>query len=207
MHILERGKEIKILARSLVKFSSVNFDPPETDWLFFYSPRAVKYFLKGCPESSKKQFLIACFGPGTASTFHRITGHKPDFTGDGKKRSTARDFLSTLNGRTVCFVSGTTSLKSIQSLFPSFTTYTEIAVYQNEPDNSYRAGHFDISVLTSPMNARTFFDNGGKASRYLAVGMGTGKIIEERTSQKVVQSDPGDQEIYLSLLTLLNERD
>ena len=110
------AKGFKVVDRSLLDFQGIPFEAfPTTDWIFFYSRKAVDFFLKQL-ESFPTDLKVAAFGPGTAAALskHKI---RPDFTGTGEGSSTLTAFLKIVGQQSsVLFPQARNSRRTIEKL-------------------------------------------------------------------------------------------
>ena len=152
------AKGLTVLGKSLVEFQSVGFHKlPETDWIFFYSPRAVHYFFKQVPHISGLNVKYAAIGPGTAKALTEID-IEVEFIGTGAPESTAECFLVIAKGEKVLFPQATNSRQSIQKILgPEIIAYS-IIVYDNVPIKKISQSSAKVMVFTSPLNATTYLN-------------------------------------------------
>jgi uroporphyrinogen-III synthase len=173
-------------AQSMVEFSSHPFELPESDWLFFYSKTGVTFFHQQCKSLSK--YKIACFGPGTAKAIETLYQCKCDFIGTGEKNSTAEGLLSLLKNESICFVRGELSAMSVQRIIALQIEWSEIIVYHNQITEQAKLKHYDVAIMTSPLNYQGFIKNGGTAQHIISIGPTTFKKIHEINAEQHIAS-------------------
>lgn len=166
---------------SLITFESVPFtDVPASDWVFFYSARAVHYFFEQLrqlpafaewevgsplpvhpmkerpPHSPKGQARrIGCIGPTTAQHLRRYIS-QVDFVGTGDPATTATAFEAQAKGQRVLFPSATTSQRAMQRRLADAITAIDLHVYHNVPRSNVAPRSERVLVFTSPMNVRAY---------------------------------------------------
>ncbi len=188
---------------SMVKFSSMDFDfDAPSDWLFFYSKTAVKYFFKKVKPEQVKDKKIATFGSSTAKALAEFD-LKADFHGKGDSTAVAKEFLQIANGQTVAFPRAKSSLKSIQKKIADKTNIVDIPVYKNVPKEKTQSSDADFLVFTSPLNARTYFNNhpANENQHIIAIGQTTGKALISLTKNKVYVSDISTEENLVKMVS------
>jgi len=130
---------------------------PETDWIFFSSPTAVKIFLdhynKNFPLKNK---MVGAVGPGTAKILTEA-GVKVTFTGDANLSpvQVGIDFADVLKNKTALFPTSQISLRSVSSQIAP-EGKIELVIYKTML-NVVDAPSSDIIVFTSPSNVRGYF--------------------------------------------------
>lgn len=203
IHSLKGAYHVTIDAFSLLSFEPAPFVLPECQWLFFYSPRAVRYFVQQKGIECLERYKVAVFGKGSAKTFMDLTGKTADLTGTGEKQGTAVKLVKMIGTHSVCFVSGTTTIGSIQQLAHGKLKYVDLAVYQNTIRPHLSLGSYRAAILTSPMNAVGFFQHSGRARDCFGLGSSTVRAIEEHGFTAIHLPGPTDEEIYTCLVNYL----
>lgn len=151
--------------QSLIRFTPVAFDTvPKTDWIFFYSKNAVKFFFAGFPiaigtdadHRSLKHRRWACIGKATAKALKKHID-QIDFIGNGNTLETSADFLEVAADQSVLFPRAEHSRKTIQQLLKNKIKDRDLIVYKNVPKSRVQVPNCDLLVFTSPMNVLTYF--------------------------------------------------
>lgn len=173
-------KAVDLFAQSLLTFKAVAFDWPPTeayDWIFFYSPRAVRYFLEARPLLPNG-LRLGAVGKGTAAALEAL-GHRVDFCGAGSPEQVASDFLAVGRGQRILFPCAINSRRSIASLLAGQITALHLVVYENDLAIPSGLPTTDIVILTSPMNAEAYFTACSPSSEatYLAIGRPTAEAM------------------------------
>lgn len=161
---------INIEGLSLIEFEAVEFEIPDTEWLYFYSKTAVKHFLAKCALSHYK---VASFGQETGKYISR---YAPVAFQSNADTATAIDQINRDDlASKMTFVCGEQSLRSVQKALAVKTQ--ELIVYNQKIKEDLALSNYDIAVMTSPLNVKSFFQNGGKAERYVAIGKTTATAL------------------------------
>jgi uroporphyrinogen-III synthase len=146
----------RVVGRSLLRFTPVAFDPPPaTDWVFFYSSRAVSFWLSGLAELPATPPLLATMGAGTAATLEELL-RTPDFVGAGQPTDVAEAFAARVGSGSVLFPRARDSRRSVQSLLPTHMKTVDLVVYDNVIDDEVVVPLTEVAVLTSPRNAEAY---------------------------------------------------
>ncbi len=146
--------------QSLIRFRPVEFNRvPTSDWIFFYSKNAVKYFFAGLDAAELKipeKVKWATIGKSTAKALEKHI-NEIDFTGNGNTLETSTDFLKIANGQKVLFPRAEHSRKTIQQLLKGKIKDIDLIVYKNTPKKNIQIPDCDLLVFTSPMNVLNYF--------------------------------------------------
>lgn len=166
---------------SLIAFARIPFDAvPDSDWVFFYSARAVRYFFEGLrqlpafaewrsgmplrasamqtgqPHSPQGPYRrVGSIGASTAQAISRYLPHL-DFIGTGDPESTATAFAAYAQGQTVLFPSALTSQRAMQRRLQDVIASINLPVYRNIPRPDVAPRTESVLVFTSPMNVRAY---------------------------------------------------
>lgn len=144
----------RVHGESLIRLTPVAFgEPPATDWIFFYSPRAVAFFAAAArPEAEQR---LAAIGPGTAAACSRA-GWRVDFIGQGSPAEVARAFLPVAAGQRVLFPQARQSRRSVEKAIAEQIDAVPLIVYDNEIRPTIALPKHHIAVFTSPLNVRAY---------------------------------------------------
>lgn len=147
----------RVFGQSLIEFSAVTFDcVPNSDWIFFYSPKTVDFFFNQLPSPISTATAYGAMGKGTASRLQQY-GIVPSFVGSGVPNATAEAFELEASGKIVLFPQARQSRQSIQNLLKSRITAIDLVVYDNQPLVNFDIPRCDWLVFTSPLNAKSYF--------------------------------------------------
>ncbi|MEL6123243.1 MAG: uroporphyrinogen-III synthase [Bacteroidota bacterium] len=185
---------------SMLDFSPVPFDYPNTSWIFFYSQQGVRYFYHGQKMILAERYRVACFAERTAALVKSF-GITVDFVGSGDAKEVATNINDKLTHELVTFIHGRASLRSVQHLLtPDFP---ECIVYDQRMIDRPLTAVYDIAIITSPMNARSFWKNGGKAHNYIAIGPTTASEIQNRKFNCVIAKQPSEKSLVQAVKQFL----
>ncbi len=176
-----RAAGLEVVGKSLIEFSPVAFRRiPRSNWIFFYSKKAVEFFFRRLEELNRKVPAVrwATLGPGTAKVLKK-QGIKAEFIGSGSSLETAIGFVRLAKGQKVLFPRARQSRQSIQDILEAELTAIDLVVYNNQPRPGVQIPICDYLVFTSPMNAQTYFeDHDLQASqKVFAIGRTTAKAL------------------------------
>ncbi len=200
------NKGYRITGRSLLIFTPVEgWEPPEADWIFFSSPRAVQFFFRGLPAGSRRSLgKLAAIGKGTAAALEE-QGMSCAFTGTGDPVETAGSFLPLVKGKRVLFPQAERSRRTVQrhiaAAGPGQGTaprIEDLVVYTNQTSKSVPVQPFDILVFTSPLNVKAWYTKKPIESHQhvVAIGDSTRRALEETGLPEVLVSpDPSEKSL------------
>lgn len=198
------GAGYLLSARSLLRFEPVPFDPPApTDWIFFYSSRAVTYFLDGLAIPPDATVHLATMGSGTAATL-RDRLRKADFVGSGRPPEVARVFADRLGaGVSVLFPRARRSRRSVQDRLPTRINVVDLIVYDNAIATELPVPGTDIAVLTSPLNAEAYLAATAQpAPQLVAIGASTERFLLAQGHRCVTATTPDEASLVKLILSL-----
>ena len=177
-----------LIGQSLIRFSSLEFEIPEADWIFFYSRNAVRFFFENS-NFELYPYQYACLSYGTAD---ELSNYVIDisFVGNGKPMEVAKSFQNIRKpSESVCFIRANNSVDSVHNLMKSENTFS-IPVYNNEPIEEVPNEDFDILIFTSPMNVDAWFGkNEYRDQKIIAIGYTTRNAVSKHVSQDVLVAD------------------
>jgi hydroxymethylbilane synthase len=174
------SKGFAVTGRSLIEMVPVpmrNFS--ETDWIFFSSKHAVKFFFQQKPVLGKQKF--ACVGKGTADVLRKY-GKRAEFIGySTDTKLTGKQFASRVGEGTVLFPQAKGSLRSIQNGFVKEKQVVDIIVYETLKKNEEEIPSCEIILFTSPSNVDAFFEKNhiGSNQKIIAMGEATGNELRK----------------------------
>ncbi len=197
----------RLVARSLLSFSPVPFElPPPTDWIFFYSSRAVTFFLAGYPGERPAAVRLATIGSGTAATLAR-QWRPADFVGSGNPVAVAQAFAARLQeGATVLFPRARRSRRSVQLRLPGHIKPVDLIVYDNAIATERTVPATDIAVLTSPRNAAAYLAAVGRPAPLLvAIGPSTSQWLASQGQACRTAAAPDEATLAATILGASND--
>ena len=167
-----------VQAIPLIRSEPIAFDRniPETDWIFFSSSNAVRFFFQANPIIQHQFF--AAIGDATART---LTAFRlPDFTGSSSDiQKTALEFAEIAANASVLFPGPETGIRQIQkALNPS--QIVDLICYRTIP-TPLNVGFPDILVFSSPSNVESFFQINAiqQHQRFIAFGSSTALSLKK----------------------------
>ena len=160
-----------VSGRAFIEFNPIPFGKPRaTEWIFFSSKHAVKYFFEQKPETGKAR--IGVIGKSTANAV-RTYGSRADFIGySTDTRLTGKQFASLVKSGTVLFPQAKNSMRSIQRQFVNKAQVIDLPVYEtvNKPVDGIPDA--DILLFTSPSNAEAFLQKKKVKKEQTIIAMG-----------------------------------
>lgn len=185
--------------QSLIQFSSLIFDPPETDWVFFYSRNAVRFFFE---ETNLElyPYQYACLSHGTAEELSKYV-LDISFVGNGSPSEVAQQFQEVrTSNEPVCFIRANNSVDSIHNFLNAGNIFS-IPVYDNQPIKNVPVEDFDILIFTSPMNVDVWFSaNEYKGQSIIVIGNTTQSAVKKYATKNVRVADQPSEEAIAELL-------
>ena len=199
-----RAASYEVLGESLVAFREVPFTLPlETDWVFFYSKKAVQFFLNNAQVVGYlKNRQKAVLGPGTAAALSK-RGYNADFVGTGEPETTAEAFGQLATGKRVLFPRAAHSRRSVQQLLEGQMIAQDLVVYHNEPRTDFTLPVCEYLVFTSPLNVQAYMAKYAIAAgqKIVAIGGTTAAALRESgiTEWRVADS-PSEEDLAMVVL-------
>lgn len=174
---------------SFLKYRSVPFENiPEADCFFFYSRRGVDHFFRQVEKkelSIGKDVKMATLGQNTANTLSKYVD-KVHFIGEGNPSKTMKAFKKWFAGDKVLAIKADNSLNRLRKVSGVDWQVEGLVVYSNEIKESVNFEKHDIAVLTSPLNAKSYFKfQDSPYPKLVAIGQTTAAAIINYTDDKV----------------------
>lgn len=169
-----------VSGRAFIEFNPIPFGRPRiTDWIFFSSKHAVKYFFEQKPDIGKAK--IGVIGKSTANAV-RSYGSRADFIGyTTDTRLTGKQFASLVKAGTVLFPQAKDSMRTVQQQFVNKTQVIDLPVYEtiNKPVEGITDA--DILLFTSPSNVEAFLEKKHvkKGQKIIAMGDATANTLKK----------------------------
>ncbi|MDB4727746.1 uroporphyrinogen-III synthase [Saprospiraceae bacterium] len=183
-----------VFGKSLIEFETISFEKfPKTDWIFFYSQNAVRFFEKGLSKKDKTAiFEHTCLGTIGESTANltKLLFKKCDFTGNGDPKTTAEAFLKIAKDKRVLFPHAENSRQSIQKLLSGEIYDFDLVVYKNHPRKDLSLPDFEVLVFTSPMNVDAYLSKKKflKNQTIISIGQTTAQALKEYGINNIITS-------------------
>ncbi len=195
------GHGYRVTCKTLIEIKPLPVkNIPQTEWVFFSSKHAVKYFFELKPDIDGKKF--GAVGKSTAAEL-RSHGVRADFIGySADTRLTGKQFASVAGNKTVLFPQAKESMRSIQQQFPKKEKVFDIPVYETiyQGENFILPPDTGILVFTSPSNVEAFFRNGknkiSPQQKVIAMGGATAHTLR-KTGARVSKEPPSFDDMGL----------
>lgn len=184
----------RVEGKSLIEFKPIRIkDLPKTDWVFFSSKHAVRYFLDQKPKLENVKF--ACIGTSTSAEL-RKHGFRADFIGQSTDiKLVGKQFSSKIGNAKVLFPIARGSMQSIQWQMVKRENVFNLEVYATLKHSTEIAEDTDVLVFTSPSNVEAYFEKNKWKPHHQAVAMGdaTGKALEKLKIKTYVKPQSFDE--------------
>lgn len=147
----------KLMDVSLLRQSQIRFSySPLSDWIFFSSKNAIKYFFAQNPVILRKT-RFAVFGKGSAR-YLRQFDREADFIGKGNNATLiARQFATLIENETVLFPMAIDSIQTVQRQLGYNNVAKNLYVYKTELKTDFALPKTEILIFTSPSNVEAYF--------------------------------------------------
>ncbi len=173
------GYEVE--GESLIEFKEIKIRfLPRTEWIFFSSKHAVRYFFSQKPQL-EKTIKFGCVGASTAAEL-RAHGHRANFIGQSTDiKLVGKQFSSIVGSHSVLFPIARGSMQSIQWQMVKRDSVINLEVYATLHKSREVASEFEVVIFTSPSNVEAYFEKNTWHPHQQAIAMGeaTGKALEK----------------------------
>lgn len=153
---------------------------PKTDWVFFTSKNAVRFFFKA--HSIPENCRVACAGIGTAKVLAGFV-ENIEFVGDQVDiQKIGKAFSERVGDATCLFPISNISKRTIQQYFQDQEKAIDFIVYATEGLDNVPKAEEEILIFTSPSNVDQYLKHHKVASNQKVVAMGssTGNALEAK---------------------------
>lgn len=168
-----KNEGMEVFNKSLIDFSILEVEEfPDYPWIFFYSRNAVKFYFEQAVNKGKNfdGIHFGVMGTGSQKAL-ALFGLEAEFVGKGAPQKIAKDFFQLIKSQKVLFIRAKQSTQSIESYLVE-KQYESIAVYDNIAKVETDIPETDITILTSPLNATSYFSGDQKKSD-IVISMGS----------------------------------
>lgn len=168
-------------------------NPPSADWIFFYSPGAVKLFAKNFNRSTQR---FAALGEGTARAM-RECEMTPDFVGTSANPSEAvaefSDVIAT--EELVVQARGERSFERLREVL-STEQIIDWPFYRSEPKSNIPEIAADYYIFTSPSNAEAYLAKHDlpEKSAVVVFGESTKTAVQKKANIRILVTKPPGEE-------------
>ncbi len=170
----------KIEGKSLIEFKQITIKQlPQTDWIFFSSKHAVRYFFNQKPKLGNVKF--GCIGTSTSAEL-RAFGKRADFIGQSTDiKLVGKQFSSKIGNARVLFPIARGSMQSIQWQMVKRDNVFNLEVYATLKHSVEIGSDAEIIIFTSPSNLEAFFEKNKLLphQKVIAMGESTGKALQK----------------------------
>lgn len=198
---LANENKIQITDESLISTSEIRFSfTPKTDWIFFSSKNAIKYFFSQSPELHA-QIKFGVMSKVSADYLLKF-GKTAEFIGQGIDLATiAKDFKKTIKDESVLFPQAIDSLKSIQKHLSFINTCYNLFVYKTTIRSDFTIPRVDVLIFTSPSNVNAYFNKYTlePGQKVIAIGTSTKQKLSEYGVRDVLMPDKFSEDALFDL--------
>ncbi|MCC6601017.1 MAG: hydroxymethylbilane synthase [Crocinitomicaceae bacterium] len=182
----------KVYAHSLIDVKNVPMTRfVKTDWVFFSSRNAVKYFFEQGPDVSGSKF--GAIGKSTAEELKQF-GERASFIGNSAdSKMTGKKFSALVGNGTVLFPQAKESMRTIQLQFPGKENILDVIVYETvkaKQAPNPAAVKANFLVFTSPSNVGAFLEKNNITSSQKIIAMGDATSAALTKKNIVVHNKP-----------------
>ena len=165
------GLSFEAEGKSLIEFKQIKFQTvPKTDWIFFSSKHAVRYFFSQKPDVKGVKF--GCVGTSTSAEL-RAHGFRADFIGQSTDtKLVGKQFAAKVGSSKVLFPIAKESLQSIQWQMPKRDNVINLNVYATIKHSVDVNPETQIVIFTSPSNVQAYFEKNKWNAGQKAIAMG-----------------------------------
>lgn len=195
--------------QSLLHFSQIRFShSPPSDWIFFSSKNAIKYFFSQNPVILRKT-RFAVFGKGSAR-YLRSFDKTADFVGQGNDAGAiAKQFAQLIHNETVLFPMAIDSIQTVQRQLGYNNVAKNLYVYKTEIKKEFTVAEADILVFTSPSNVEAYFSKHviKEHQQVIAIGTTTQQKLMRYGVKQVILPESFEEESLIQCIWQLIEGD
>lgn len=167
---------------------------PQTDWVFFASSNAVRFFFEQQP-ALKPKVKFGVIGKSTEEELKRF-GKNAAFVGSvTDTKVVGKKFAKTVGSETVLFPQAKGGLRTVQQQFEHTGKLNDLSVYETVKKGNVKIPQVNILVFTSPSNVESFFEKGKilPDQQIIAMGKSTEKKLREFGVEQCVLPESYDE--------------
>lgn len=172
--------DFEVEGKSLIEFKQIRIkELPKTEWVFFSSKHAVRYFFNQDPKLENVKF--GCIGTSTSAEL-RTFGKRADFIGQSTDiKLVGKQFSSKIGNAKVLFPIARGSMQSIQWQMVKRDNVYNLEVYATLKHSVEVSPDFEVLVFTSPSNVEAWAEKNTRlpGQKVIAMGESTGKALEK----------------------------
>lgn len=171
----------EVEGKSLIEFKQIRIrELPKTDWVFFSSKHAVRYFFNQEPALAPG-IKFGCIGTSTSAELRKF-GKRADFIGQSTDiKLVGKQFSSKVGNSKVLFPIARGSMQSIQWQMVKRDHVLNLEVYATLKHSIELPADHQVVIFTSPSNVEAFFEKNTihPHQKVIAMGESTGKALEK----------------------------
>jgi hydroxymethylbilane synthase len=151
---------------------------PTSDFIFFPSKQAVKYFFENKP-SLNSDIKFGVYGRGTEAALNKF-GYKADFVGESSDSTEVSEQLKKIvSGKKVLIPQAKDSLRTIENSIKDICEVHPLIVYETLPKKNVMIPDTDMMIFSSPSNVESFFaQHKLKSQVVIAIGTSTATQLQ-----------------------------
>jgi hydroxymethylbilane synthase len=174
--------------KSLIEFKQIRIkELPKTDWIFFSSKHAVRYFFSQDPKIDTG-VKFGCIGTSTSAEL-RAFGKRADFIGQSTDtKLVGKQFSSKVGSARVLFPIARGSMQSVQWQMVKRENVFNVEVYATLKHSVEVDTEYGVLIFTSPSNVEAYFEKNKPLphQKLIAMGEATGQALEKMKLKKYV---------------------
>ncbi|MBP7184412.1 MAG: uroporphyrinogen-III synthase [Saprospiraceae bacterium] len=203
LEIFCESQQILLHECSLLIFEQVDFQQfPKTDWIFFYSKNAVRFFLGQIDSNILKLngTKIATLGKGAATIVNQFD-LTVDFCGDGIPENVIHDFSGKVNAGSILFPRAENSKQSVEKGLSNEFITIPLIVYRNYTNSNIQIQEdYEAVIFTSPLNVEAFFKVQNReiqGTKWISIGKTTAQTLSKYvdTDKIITSQKPNDHSL------------
>jgi hydroxymethylbilane synthase len=176
----------EVQGTSLIEFKQIAIRfLPRTEWIFFSSKHAVRFFFNQKPELWPG-VKFGCVGSSTSAEL-RSFGHRADFIGQSTDiKLVGKQFSSKVGNARVLFPIARGSMQSIQWQMVKRENVVNLEVYATLNISQEISTENEVLIFTSPSNVESYFEKNTihPHQKLITMGEATGKALEKLKFKK-----------------------
>jgi len=191
---------ISIIGKSLIEITPLEFELPQTDWVFFYSKNGVESFFKK-PGVVLIPYKWGALSSGTAGELKKYV-QDIEFVGNTDLEISIADQFQKVLGEheSCCFIRAKNSKDSVLKEMENTNCFST-PTYNNTPVNESFIEKFDILIFTSSLNAKAYFAKNEYAGQpVIAIGKPTEKTLRNIGVEKIYIAENPTEESMVDIL-------
>lgn len=177
--------KFEVEGKSLIEFKQIRIkELPKTEWIFFSSKHAVRYFFNQNPVLENVKF--GCIGTSTSAEL-RAFNRRADFIGQSTDiKLVGKQFSCKVGNARVLFPIARGSMQSIQWQMVKRDNVINLEVYATLKHSVEISSENEIVIFTSPSNVEAYFEKNTihPHQKIIAMGESTGKALEKLKFKK-----------------------